>query len=59
MQTQFRRESLSAQRTAKVYWLRPKGRFVEFVANKTDHGFHELARIKFSTASEAFTAAVN
>ena len=32
-------------------------KFVEFVANKTDHEFHELTRIKFSTASEEFTAA--
>jgi len=32
-------------------------KFVEFVANRTGHECHELTRIKFSTASEEFTAA--
>ena len=34
-------------------------KFVEFVAktNKSRHEFHELTRIKFSTASEEFTTA--
>ena len=32
-------------------------KFVEFVANKNHHEFHELTRIRFSTPSEEFTAA--
>jgi len=52
----FHREGEAREENAKDFsWLR-LCRAVEFVANKTSHEFHELTRIKFSTASEEFTA---